>query len=238
MYSFFLFFFPKINIATLAPVSFHVYLRKIDYWSKLLVKILFCFTIVMKQTKEEWMSILFSIVFHKLRAFLFQNITVGEEKMKSCKWKFMLLQLQDLNIMRKKVQMRDMLDNKESELLCQNNITNEDPGLHWCSVWPQPLFWRVPEILNSNPNFPGTHRLQFLQKIQFSINHLIKGLSYKLSREMFSLISSFPSKELILPSDLWVSIVMYLVASATLKVHLTLSALKALDHPISFWPWQ
>lgn len=42
----------------------------------------------------------------------------------------MLLQLQDLNIMRKKVQMRDMLDNKESELLCQNNITNEDPGLH------------------------------------------------------------------------------------------------------------
>lgn len=75
--------------------------------------------------------------------------------------------------------------------------------------------------------------LAFLRPIDRSFfKHLILHESFEkrtlllAEQRMFWLISFFPFTGLILPSDLWASMVMYLTASASLKVYLTLSALK------------
>lgn len=80
-------------------------------------------------------------------------------KKKSCKLKFMLLKLKDLNIIRKiSVKIRHPLDNQASESFCQNSIIHEVPGFYWDTLWPQ-WFSEMCTQDSSNPNFSGTQRL-------------------------------------------------------------------------------
>lgn len=78
---------------------------------------------------------------------------------------------------KKTVKIRYTLDNQASKILCQTGFIHEGyrASLRHC-VTKEIVLTCVPKIVSSNPCFPGTHRLQFLQNIQFSMNHLKEDL--------------------------------------------------------------
>lgn len=140
---------------------------------------------------------------------------------------------------KKTVKIRHTLDNQGSKLLCHNGIIHKGCRAslrHY--VTTTVVLTRVRKMASSNPSFPGTHRLQFLQNIQFSMNHLIRE-DLVISWAKNILINLFFPMEGV-DLALW-PVGIHCHASHNINYSESLSnpiSTQALDHPISSRPWQ
>lgn len=119
--------------------------------------ILFYYGYKTDNSEKQWVSILFLIIFYRLREFFISTYSnLAKKKMKSFKRAFTVPKLEHYEKKNNPVKIRCTLDNQASELLCQNSIIHEGSRAspRHC-VTTAIVLTCVPKIVSSNSTFLG-----------------------------------------------------------------------------------